>query len=125
MTTVKFSVWDGKTMLYPDDIGDFAIDDLRNGMWQIVRPFVININGFDIYQHDVVEFEAIDAMRWNEESKSVGGKYVERSEVKWDEKSCSFNLPWLRYGTLFFPDIKSVKVIGDTCQNPELSKSIL
>jgi uncharacterized phage protein (TIGR01671 family) len=69
--------------------------------------------GKEIYEGDIVEFESLDGM-------STPSRKIERHAIIWDEENCCFNIPWLRYGTLYFPNINSVNVIGNIFENPEL-----
>jgi uncharacterized phage protein (TIGR01671 family) len=52
---IKFRVWDGKQMLYSDDIGNPAIDDLRNGLFKKVMRFAgfTDKNEKDVYEGDI------------------------------------------------------------------------
>ena len=106
---IKFRAWDGKKMLYSDNIGGFAIDDLRNGFWQDVMQFtgLKDKNGKEIYEGDILE--ALD--------KHKGFVKYEKDSFIVDGKATHIFYTSFRILSLH---ISQQEIIGNIYQNPEL-----
>jgi len=112
---IKFRAWDKsmKKMQHPK-LWDNTMPSNWDKHYELQQfTGLTDNNGKEIYEGDIVEFESLDGM-------STPSLKIERHVIMWQETNCCFNIPWLRYGTLYFPNINSVKVIGNIFENPEL-----
>ena len=114
----KFRVWDGNEMLFPDDIGNFSIDDLSNEFWVDVMEYshIKDKNGNLICEGDILKCNDMGTVNY----KGPERIFI----VEWDEEYTGLlplHITNDEYDDRIY-DYSKVEIIGNVYENPELVK---
>lgn len=118
---IKFRAWREGQMYYGDDlcitmsgkiVGWLSEDDIENKIMQFTG--LLDKNGKEIYEGDIVE--AINDKGWEKEIHMSGIK-----PVVWNKKESCFSMGEQKI-PMYWGGFKSLEVIGNIYENPELIK---
>jgi uncharacterized phage protein (TIGR01671 family) len=119
---IKFRVWDGKDMREPPPLNEWDMEDGEFWVEYCDNPIMQftglkDKNGTDIYEGDVVGYNAYHGTHPEGEQPWTGGVMV----IEWNNESASFKTPFSETrGLPVSVPHESIEVIGNIYENPEL-----
>lgn len=127
---IKFRAWDGERMLYSDNRGNntpgwwgiivLGLEETSETVMQFTG--LLDKNGKEIYEGDVVGFYMVLGEHYTEEGQSMGVEWDgAKMLIEWDAEKARFKTPFSDTENLPVQlDPKSFEVIGNIWEHPQL-----